>query len=320
MLVSLLDRLEVLLELFDVLLFSHLHLSQDLLLRRQLTVEVLGPGDCIVDLVLEFEVLLLENLDLTVGRVELDLIVFECKHLVFKFGASLEQPRTCVRVVFLLLFVALDPELSRLLLIRDDLVQALDLVVQLALGELERFLYAHFLGFQRRVYVQLLVVALVELFNLRLPFVKKILFQLDYFAQTLVAGMFILQLCLDLMPGLVHRVKLFNEVIVIRTRLVQLLFHLVVIDLHSAKLEFEFVGLELGEFELALQILDLVLTLPVDLVEADHVSLVALELGRRTLQVFHQRLRLRLVYLQQLLALLQLKRQVFLLAPQTIAC
>ena len=41
------------------------------------------------------------------------------------------------------------------------------------------------------------------------------------------------------MPSLVHRVQLVDHVLVIGPRLVQLLLHLVVVDLQSAKLKFK---------------------------------------------------------------------------------
>jgi hypothetical protein len=58
-------------------------LLQDLFLSVELTVEVLGAGHSLVDLVLELEVLLLQDLNLAVGRVELDLAVLQSQDLVF---------------------------------------------------------------------------------------------------------------------------------------------------------------------------------------------------------------------------------------------
>ena len=50
----------------------------------ELTVEIFGPGDRLIDLVLEFHVLLLKYLNLAIGRVELDFTVFKRKYLVFE--------------------------------------------------------------------------------------------------------------------------------------------------------------------------------------------------------------------------------------------
>jgi len=65
-LVTLLNGVQLLLELVDVFLFSHLHLLQDLLLRVKLAVQVLRLRDRLVHLVLELDVLLLKDLNLTV--------------------------------------------------------------------------------------------------------------------------------------------------------------------------------------------------------------------------------------------------------------
>ena len=52
-------------------------------------------------------------------------------------------------MVLLLILVALDPELSRFLLIRDHLVQALDSIVQLRFSQVKSFFNTHLLSFQR---------------------------------------------------------------------------------------------------------------------------------------------------------------------------
>ena len=84
MLVSQLNGIKLLLEPLDVFLFRHFHLLEDLLLSVQLSVEVLGPGNRLIHLVLEFHVLLLKDLNLTIGGVELYFTVFEGKYLVFE--------------------------------------------------------------------------------------------------------------------------------------------------------------------------------------------------------------------------------------------
>ena len=84
MLVSQLNGVKLLLEPLNVFLFRHFHLLEDFFLSVQLTVEILGPGDRLIDLVLEFHVLLLKYLNLAISRVELDFTVFKRKYLVFE--------------------------------------------------------------------------------------------------------------------------------------------------------------------------------------------------------------------------------------------
>lgn len=83
-LVALLDCVELLFELADILLLGHLHLLQNLLLRVQLAVQVLSLRHRLIDLVLELQVLLLKDLNLSIGRVQLDLCVFESQDLVLE--------------------------------------------------------------------------------------------------------------------------------------------------------------------------------------------------------------------------------------------
>lgn len=84
MLVADLNGVEFLFELLDVLFLSHLHLLEDLLLGVEFTIEVLCLGNGFVDLVLEFDVLLVQDLDLPVCSVELDLSILDSEHLVLE--------------------------------------------------------------------------------------------------------------------------------------------------------------------------------------------------------------------------------------------
>ena len=78
-LVADLNGVQLLLEFLDVLLLGHLHLLEDLLLGVELTIEVFCLGDCLVDLVLELDVLLVQDLDLSIRSVELDLSILDGK-------------------------------------------------------------------------------------------------------------------------------------------------------------------------------------------------------------------------------------------------
>ena len=84
MLIAELDSVELFFQLIDVLFLSHFHLLENLLLCVQLSIEVLSLGDSFVDLMLELEVLLLEDLDLAVGRIKFNLNVLECKDLILQ--------------------------------------------------------------------------------------------------------------------------------------------------------------------------------------------------------------------------------------------
>ena len=53
-------------------------------MRVELTIQIFGLCDSLVDLVLELEVLLLKDLNLAICGVQLDLVVFQGKNLVFE--------------------------------------------------------------------------------------------------------------------------------------------------------------------------------------------------------------------------------------------
>ena len=90
----------------------------------------------------------------------------------------------------------------------------------------------------------------------------------------------------------------------ISSGLIQLLLHLVIVNLQRAKLQLELIRLQLGQLQFALELIDLKLSLAVDFIEADHFALVVLQLSGRARQVLHQSLSLRLVDVKQLLGLL----------------
>ena len=90
-LVADLNGVQLLLEFLDVLFLGHLHLLEDLLLGVELTIEVLRLGHGFVDLVLEFDILLVEDLDLPVRSVELDLAVLDSEHLILQVTPGSQQ-------------------------------------------------------------------------------------------------------------------------------------------------------------------------------------------------------------------------------------
>ena len=76
-LIAQLDCVQFFLEALDVLLLGHFHLLEDFFLCVKFTVEVLSSGNSFIDLMLEFQVLFLEDLNLTVCGIQLDLGVFQ---------------------------------------------------------------------------------------------------------------------------------------------------------------------------------------------------------------------------------------------------
>ena len=131
--------------------------------------------------------------------------------------------------------------------------------------------------------------------------------------------MLVLQLGFDLMTCLIHSVQLVDKVIVIGPSLTELLFHLVIVDLEGAQLQFKLISLQLRQLELSLQLLNFLFTLTVHLIEANHFPLVHLELSSRVLKVLHQGLSLLFIDVEELFSLFQLQGQMLLFTHQTIA-
>lgn len=221
-------------------------------------------------------------------------------------------------MILLLVFVSLNPQLPRLLLVCNDFIETFDAIIELCFGEFECFLDAILLGLERLNRIELLIVSLVELFDFRLALVQEVVLQIDHIRQVLVAFMFILQLCLNLVTSLVHRMELVNEVIVVSPCLIQLLLHLVVVNLQGAQFQLVFITSDLLIFEVTLQCVNLFLTLSVHLRETDHLSLIHLQLTSRALQILHQSLGLLLIDVEQLLRFLQFKGQVFLFRVESV--
>ena len=131
--------------------------------------------------------------------------------------------------------------------------------------------------------------------------------------------MLVLQLGFNLMACLIHSVQLINKVIVIGPCLSQLLLHLVIIDLESAKLQLKLISLQLRQLELSFELLYFLFTLTVHLIEANHFPFVHLEFTCRVLQILHQGLSLLFIDVEELFSLFQLQGQMLLLAHQTVA-
>ena len=221
-------------------------------------------------------------------------------------------------MILLLVFIPRDPHITSLLLVIDDLIQALNTIIKVSLGQFKGLLNANLLSLKRSHLIDELVDFLVLVFDLRLALVEQVVFKIDDIREVFVAIMLILQLVFDLVAGLVHRVQLVNQVVMVCASCCQLLLHLVVVDLKRAKLELILIGLELVSLDLFLQLFDLGLTFAIYLAEANHLTLVLLKLTCGVLQILHERLGLLLVGVHELFRLGQLERQVLLLTHKAV--
>ena len=113
-------------------------------------------------------------------------------------------------MILLLVFIPRDPHITCLLLVSNDLIQALDAIIQVGLGQLEGLFDTNLLSLKRGNLVDKLIDLLVLVFDLRLALVKQVIFKIHHIGEVLVAIMLVLKLVLDLVAGLVHRVKLVN--------------------------------------------------------------------------------------------------------------
>ena len=134
MLVSDLDCVKFLFKFVDVLLLGHFHLLQDFLLSMQFTIEVFSLGYWFVYLVLEFDVLFMQYLDLSIGCIELDLSILYSKHLIFEVASSSEKLSICGCMFFLLFFVPLNPHVTSLFLACNNLLQVVNPLIELLFG------------------------------------------------------------------------------------------------------------------------------------------------------------------------------------------
>ena len=78
------------------------------------------------------------------------------------------------------------------------------------------------------------------------------------------------------MPCLVHRVKLIAKVIMVSPSRRQLLLHLFVVDFKGCELELVLICFGLENLSLFFKLVNEILTLAVDLVKANHFTLVLL--------------------------------------------
>ena len=182
-------------------------------------------------------------------------------------------------MVLLLIFVTLDPKFTSLLFVGDDLIQTLDSVVQLSLGEIESFLNTHLLGLKSGSIVRELIDLLILLFDLDTSLVKHLVFHVDDVRETLVTIMLVLQLGFDFVSSFVHSMEFVYKIVMVSRLLNQLLLLLLIVDRQGAKLEFKLIFHQFCCLQVVLELFDLSLSISINLTEADHFTLVALELA-----------------------------------------
>jgi len=156
-----LDRVKLFFKLSNVLFLGHLHLLEDFFLGVELSVQIFSFGYSFVHLVLEFQVLFLQDLNLTVRWVQFNFRVFQGQNLIFQFRTSLQKTTVSLRVILLLIFVPLNPKLSSLFLIGNDFIETLDSFVELSLVKLQCLLDAGFACLQNDHGIGLLLITLV---------------------------------------------------------------------------------------------------------------------------------------------------------------
>lgn len=100
--------------------------------------------------------------------------------------------------------------------------------------------------------------------------------------------MLVLELGFNLVTCFVHSVEFVDEVVVVASRLRQLLFHLIKVDLQSTQPQLKLILLDLGFLQVGFQLGDFLFAFAIDFREANHLSLAHLQLTGRVLQVFHQ--------------------------------
>ena len=109
-----------------------------------------------------------------------------------------------VSVILLLFFVPLDPKLTSLLFVCNNLLVRPDFVTKLNLTEFKGLLYTHLLGFQCRVLSGKSHNFLVHLINFLLVLVKLVILQIDSFNEALITLMLIFLALFSFVSSLVH--------------------------------------------------------------------------------------------------------------------
>ena len=228
----------------------------------------------------------------------------------------MEEVGVGLRVLLLLLLVALDPHLSRLLLRLEHLIQVLDLLRQLLLCYLKLALKGGLLDLYVLVRAFKLDHAPVHVLYLQGPLVQLLILVPDDILESACTLALLGQLQLGLMPYLVRHVQLLYRVLQVPLRCLILLFDLVMLDAERAMPQVQVLMLDFELPELGLELVDALLALLLDLSEPNDLSLALLKLEVDLVDLGDECAALLLVDFLEVLGLFELQEQVLLLVLQ----
>lgn len=295
-----------------------LELRHDLFLGVELAVQTLGLRQRVVDLVLVLERLLLEEGNLARGGTVLNFGILHGEGGILQLGLALQQFLVGFGVFLLLLLVAVDPEVARLLLRGKLLAHLKQFVAHLLFGQLKLLFNGLLLDFERLQLTLNIHNPLVELLNFHLTLGDSVFLEADNVLERAVALNLVGESRLQVVARLVHSVQLVHSLVVVVLVLRRLALQLLVVYLQGAQLQLQLVTLGLIKDEVATQLINLLVLLRVGLVEGDHHALVFVELRCRLVQLLSEAGRLRLENREQFLGLAQLQLGVLLLRLEPV--
>lgn len=143
----LLNDVQFLFQFIDVLSLRDFHLLHYFLLSVQFTVQVLRLRQWLIHLMLEFDALLLQELNLPIWSIQLDFCWLHIQNLIFQVGLRCKQFLLGLWVVLLFFFETFNPHVTRVFFLFDNIVQCIYLISWLFLMKLELTLDRLFLDF-----------------------------------------------------------------------------------------------------------------------------------------------------------------------------
>ena len=133
-----LHSIELVLQLIDILFLGLLELTHNFFLRVDLPIKQLIFRHYFINLVLEFVILRCQNVYLSRQSLGLNIGILGSKHLIPILSLLIHELSTRNIMLFLFLFISLDPHLPGLLLALQNLIQISDLFLHLLFGLLKR--------------------------------------------------------------------------------------------------------------------------------------------------------------------------------------
>ena len=123
---------------------------------------------------LEFDILLSQGLDLSIGSIEFDLTILESQLLIFQVTVGLKQFILCLVVCLLFFLVTVNPQISRLFLTIDNLIQVGDSLIELLLSHIKLLFNTLLLDFNVSIVSGKLLHLLLKIIDFILSPVKSI--------------------------------------------------------------------------------------------------------------------------------------------------